>query len=349
MPERYLIQIPPDEDLSSPSEWKRSPDRGYYAYRYHLLIEERRGSKQLAGPAIDTIEVASGVKYNFQIRKLVTIRFTDTIQESITTAVSNKLTHDVSSKTVTELGAGANLVSSKFGNEIQTRWGVELTASVQELLSNTKSYEIQNTEEITKSITIDSPDDSGDGQSRFIHIYPSLWPWHWDVYLYEMEFLSFKYQRKGFKFWRKVRTDIAGNRWFMGVPLFRVEFYEPRENINTRANSFTPEVENADEIKVTRFQGICPAPPPDRVSTFDEIAEIAFPPTGVSPPRPAPGKTVAKPKAARKGAATKAGVKAAAKASAGRKAAKKAKAGAQKGARKAASPKKAAGKVARRR
>jgi hypothetical protein len=343
MPERRLIQIPSDEDLSSPAEWKRGPDRGYYAYRYHLLIEERRGSKQLAGPAIDTIEVASGVKYNFQIRKLVTIRFTQTIQESITRAVSNKLTHDVSSKTLTEVGAGANLVSSKFGSEIQTRWGVELTASVQELLSNTKSYEIQNTEEITKSITIDSPDDSSDGQSRFIHIYPALWPWHWDVYLYEMEFLSFKYQRKGLTFWRKVRTDIAGNRWFMGVPLFRIDFYEPRENINTRAASFTPDVENADEIKVTRFQGICPAPPPDRVSTFDEIAEIAFPPTGVSP-KPAPGRTAAKPKAARKGAARKAGVKAGARTSAGAKAAKKAGSHAKKG----ASRKKATGKVARR-
>src|SRR4026208_2503818 len=100
MPERRLIQIPSDEELSSPTEWQRGPDRDYYAYRYHLLIEERRGSRQLAGPAIDTIEVASGVKYNFQIRKLVTIRFTETIQDSITTAVSNKLTHDVSSKTM---------------------------------------------------------------------------------------------------------------------------------------------------------------------------------------------------------------------------------------------------------
>jgi hypothetical protein len=346
MPERRLIQIPSDEELSSPTEWQRGPDRNYYAYRYHLLIEERRGSRQLAGPAIDTIEVASGVKYNFQIRKLVTIRFTETIQDSITRAVSNKLTHDVSSKTISELGAGANLLSSKFGNEIQTRWGVELTASVQELLSNTKSYEIQNTEEITKSITIDSPDDLADGQSRFIHIYPSLWPWHWNVYLYEMEFLSFKYQRKGLTFWRKVRTEIAGNRWFMGVPLFRIDFYEPRENINTRANSFTPDVENADEIKVTRFQGICPAPPPDRVSTFDEIAEIAFPPTGVSPPKPSPGKTVGKPKPTRKGTARKAGRKSSGKASAGGKPVKK---GGSKGAvKKGASHKKTAGKVTRR-
>jgi hypothetical protein len=276
MAEKICIRIPSDDALSERSGWASLGDGTYSAIRFHVLVIKQRERSIVKGPAIEVLNLPGGSEYKYERKNARIVKNTLSIQESIQETVTTKLAQEVTKKIASEIGATGVLPSAKLSSEVQLKSGVELTDAVQSGLTRTRSYEIQNSEEITRSVSYKS-----DGSSRpslSLHFYLGLWPWRWDFYLLKVEYLRLRYAKH--MFWFDVRKTISQATAEPKVPLFRASFYEPQADFSISEGSHFSEIaDDGDEITVGPFtdpagKAGCPAGAP-----LEELARHAFPVT----------------------------------------------------------------------
>jgi len=70
-------------------------------------------------------------------------KYTLSIQESITSAVTTKLTQEVVAKIGLSTGLDMTNLWAKLNTEVQSKTGTELIDSLQTALSTTKTYEVE--------------------------------------------------------------------------------------------------------------------------------------------------------------------------------------------------------------
>lgn len=276
MAEKICIRIPSDEALEEQSGWTSLGDGTYSAIRFHVLVVRQRDRSIVKGPALKVLNLPGWSEYKVERKNARIVKNTGTIQESIQETVTTKLAQEVTQKVAAEIGVTGVLPSAKLSNEVQLKSGAELTEAVQRGLTHTRSYEVQNSEEITRSVSYKS-----DGTSRpalSLHFYLGLWPWRWDFYLLKAEYLRLRYANPWY--WRDVRKTITETVAEPKLPLFRAVFYEPQDEFSISEGSHTPDItDDGDEVAIAPLadaigQSGCPAGTP-----LQELARRAFPVT----------------------------------------------------------------------
>jgi DNA-binding protein HU-beta len=278
MPQTIWLQIPPENVLEERSRWRSLGNKTFSTVRFHILVRKNRDKKLVNGPLIKELKLPGGAEYQVAQKKVHIVKHSDTIQQSIQETVTTKLAQEVAQKIASEIGSNGVLASAKLASEVRTKSGLELTEAVQESLTVTRSYEIEDSKEITQSVTWKAGTDGNVRPSITLRFYLGLWRWNWDVYLYKVEYLRLRYEKNWV--WPDVRKTISEVSAEPKLPLFRVSFYEPQDEFSMSEGSYVPDInDEGDEVRIE--------PLPDHIqrtscptgASLESLARLAFPVT----------------------------------------------------------------------
>jgi hypothetical protein len=274
------LRVPPDDELESSANWQNLGDNTYSAVQADLVVIKRREQKVLTGPPIDIVNVPGGSEYTLQDKRATVVKHVDEIQDSIQETVSSKFSAEIVTKIASEVGATGVLPSAKLSSEVQGKAGTELREAVQNSLTRKRSFEIQDSQEITRSVT-HKP--SADGLPRApltLRFYLGLWPWRWEFYLYSVRYLRLRYARNWL--WSKVRKTISESVVEPKLPLFCVRFYQPQDKYSFTDREYVPDVADEDDMHEVKLIGVDGRMPNVRwpsAPTLEDLARLAFPVT----------------------------------------------------------------------
>lgn len=320
MPEIVYLQIPPQELLRSKAGWRNLGQKTFAAFRAHIVIVKRREKKALKGSPVKTLDLPGGTEYGFERKTARIVRHAGEIQRSIQETVTAKVAVEVAHKIASEVGATGPLPAAKLSSEVNAKAGAELTEAVQATLATKRSFEIQDSEEITRSISYKPSSDGNKRDPVTLHFYLRFWPWRWEFYLYRVEYLRLRYQRKWL--WRDVRKTIETSSDEPKRLLFCIRLYEPQDEYSLAENSYEPDIADEDEVTIDSCAGGLPQVNGPAGPALEELARLAFPVTREER-RHAAAKRVGRGGAAKRRVAKKAAKASARKASARKRTAKK--------------------------
>ena len=269
----FWIQTPTDDVLSEMRGWAQIDKSKYAAIRHYLLVVQRTGGKAVNGPIHEQMEWPVDTEYEWQNKITKVTKYTYGIQESITSTVTTKLSHEVLTKIGLDAGLSVTALQAKLSSELQTKIGTELINSLQDGLSVTRTYEISTSEETTDSIKIKV---AAAASTKPIFVYFKLKPRFWDVYLYRTDYLQLEYRPRWYH-WNDVRKTITSIEVPRKQPLFRVAYFEPEEKVSFKFDSYEPAVTEDDLVKSLPLTSAFPGGKFDPAMTLEELARIAFP------------------------------------------------------------------------
>lgn len=140
------------------------------------------------------------------------------------------------------------------------------------------AFEVQIAQEDERSITVKTNADGSRAAAKQLHLYAGLWPWRWDFYLYKVELLRLRYEKRWI--WPDVRETFSSKVLTVRQPLFSLSFYEPQEDFSISDGEYEPEVEDAEEIRIDELTERLPNVEFPINPSLEEIARLAFPVTG---------------------------------------------------------------------
>lgn len=340
MPETIYLQIPPEESLRSRNGWRDLGQKTFAAFRAHIVIVKRREKGALKGSPVKTLDLPGGTEYSLGRKTARIVRNAGEIQRSIQETVTAKIAVEVAHKIASEVGATGPVPTFKLSSEVNAKAGSELTEAVQATLATKRSFEIEDSEEITRSISYKPSADGNKRDPVTLHFYLRFWPWRWEFYLYRVEYLRLRYQHNWL--WRDVRKTIDISSDEPKRLLFCIRLYEPQDEYSLAEGSYEADIADEDEVTIESCAGRLPGIKVPVGPSLEELARMAFPVTRQE--RRQAAKRVSGRRVAKRRAAKKAARASARKASARKKVAKKA---ARKSAAKKASKKATAKKTKR--
>jgi hypothetical protein len=310
------LRIPPDEALSSRSGWQAAGNDTFIAMQAHVAGVPARAAITRKGPPTEVIRLAEGAEYTAELKRIRVETYTEEITGSIEQTITTKFAAEVSAKMASEIGVSAPMSSAKFSAEVQAKSGIELASAVRRSLAARRSFEVQESQEVRRSVTYKAPHDT------VLQFHLEYWPWRWEFYVYRAELLRLRYKHHWV--WRDVRETVEKRVVEPHLPLFAVTFYEPQDTQSVTVDDYTPEVTDGDVIKVEPLTAetapaTLPAFSDPPGPSLEDLARLAFPTTRAERRTARAGKKAAA--RGKKSAPRKAGAK---RASAKRKAAKKA-------------------------
>jgi hypothetical protein len=322
----FWIVTPPDSMLSTVEGWDQTGPSSFATVRHLLLVVRREDKVLLNGRQVAEVEWPVGAEFQLQKKKSWVTKSTISLQESITSTVSTKISRELVAKMKSgvELGLTPKAV---LGAELQSKLGVELAESLQESLSMTTTYSIESLDEEVQSFKLTVPSNSAAQELGKIFIYFKLRKVIWNVYLYRTDVLQFEFSRKWL--WKQVRDTLRDDEVQSREALFRIEYYEPVGSPSAAVGSYEPDVEEDGRAVVTVLNEPPPRVSMPSITPLKSLAKTALPTRAekkAAEKKPAAKKPAAKKAAAKKPAAKKAAAKkpAAKKAAAKKPAAKKA-------------------------
>jgi hypothetical protein len=277
MPDVTWMHVPSDLVLTDQNHWKSLGGSEYSAIRAHLLLLRRRSPSTKRGPVLKHVELPGGVKYSLEHKKLIVIKQTENIVETIQSTVSSKLTTEFAKKITAQAGLDKGLPTGGLNDETSMKFGSELTDSLQKTLATTKAYEVQYSEEITRSITLETHNGKKRQRSLDLYFYTNLWPWSWDIYLHQIEYLKLSYKQRWY--WKDVRKTLEPLASDVKCPLLRASYYEPQDECSIAEGKYKPEVEEDIGLQIEMLNGSYPKVSPPISSTLEDLAKLAFPVT----------------------------------------------------------------------
>jgi hypothetical protein len=280
---KTIVSLPLEADLESQTGWNKLSKNVYYAERRIVLVVKTRLDEVVNGPSLYPATYPAGTKYTFSTKNVITSRNVEAVQRTAELTISNKLSAEFLSKQSFGTGASATGPSMSFGQEASQKISSELSTEAKDALSVTNTFEIQNTEEIARSIEVqDGP--ATPGASPFdVNLYLKLYEWHFDFYLVRLDQLTVEYKSRwyGFGLLDPVRRKIFSNSDPKALPLFRLRLYEPIEGLSVEKGPYHPTVGMDDSVSVHVEPLTDPAPPYSLrgVPDLEKLAGTAFPKT----------------------------------------------------------------------
>ena len=328
MQAKRWILTPGDETLSHVEGWRSLGENRYSACRVHLLISGKRDNHAQNGPSFTETEIPGRASYNWSRKRAQTTKSVTTFETSLKRTVTEKVASEVSSRIGSEIGIGVTALTAKLQSEMQSKVSSEVADSLERELSQTNSYEVENTDEIVSSISL-SPGAAGASTDPLnLYFFLKVWPWRWNVYLHKIEYLRLEYRRS--LFWRQIRDTIVEYELNLRQPLFQLVYYEPDGWPSLREGSYEPDVADISLAIVPLNPNGYPRAGDAEATTLQALARLAFPASKEERKRAAAKKSAKKggakkaaKKSARKKSAKKTAAKKAGKKSAGKKGAKK--------------------------
>jgi hypothetical protein len=314
VPETVYLQIPPDESLQTKAGWQDLGQKTFAAVRAHIVVIKRREKGALKGSPVKTLDLPGGTEYALQHKTARIVRHAGEIQRSIQETVTSKVAIEVAHKIASEVGATGGVPAAKLSSEVNAKAGAELTEAVQATLATKRSFEVEDAEEITRSISYKPSTEGKKREPVTLQFYLRLWPWKWEFYLYRVEYLRLRYQRNWI--WRDVRKTIYTTSADPRRLLFCIRLYEPQDEYSFTEGSYEPDIADEDEVTIESCTGGFPRINGPTGPTLEELARMAFPVTREEKRRAAakraPSGKAVKRSAAKKTAAKKASAKKAA-------------------------------------
>jgi hypothetical protein len=278
MPKLYL-RLPPDEALETSAGWEKIGTNTFAAVQADLVIVQKR-EKVCKGPPIKTIDIPGGAEYSVQDKKATVTKHSSEIQKSIQQTIISKLAAEAVAKIATEIGTSGIVVpTAKISSELQSKVSTEFTDQVQSALTQKVSFEVQDTHEITRSVSYKPSTDGKPRSAIRLQFYLNLWPWRWDFYLYRIRYLILSYEQNWLS--PNVRKAILQDSFEPKHPLFSLRVYEPQDEYSWTEHEYAPDV--ADEALEEIKQEPLATPMPDlrfpAGPTLEDLARLAFPVT----------------------------------------------------------------------
>lgn len=302
----------PNSDLGSSANWKSLGDSRYAILRARVLIVQTNGSESRFGPIVHAVNVAPNDSVTFRSKRSRVISQTNTITEGIRFATTSRVCEKLASKVSAELGGKLAGFSGKLSTELLASSEYEITSTLENSLSTTASYAIQDTveEEVVNTLT-------GSSEPRVAQLRRRYWPRRWDIYLHSYDYLELSYKKSWF--WPDVRKTMKEtSSGTLGWSLGSIIFYEPQPGLDVCYN-VTDGLDNEDGILFEPTSTPMPRSAEPKSDTLEDLAKLAFPVTreervraSRQPKKAAPKKAArapARPKkraSAKKGAANKA-------------------------------------------
>jgi hypothetical protein len=219
-----------------------------------------------------------GATIRIDNKRVTIIKRVDQIHETIQQTVASKFSAELGAKIASEASVGA-LLSAKLSSEIRSKAGEELTEAVQSSVARIRCFEVQDMEEITRSVEYELPSDGTTRKLRVLHFYFKLWPWQWDFYLYRVRYLCLHYRN-----WvlRQERNTISTDTVEHRSPLFRMKYYEPQHEYSFVDGEHESDVPETDEnrVRIECFRRKMPSVPFPSGQSLEELARAAFPASG---------------------------------------------------------------------
>ena len=281
---KTIVSLPAEADLESRAGWRKLDGNVYCAERRIILLVKTRLDEAANGPSLYSATYPAGTKYSFSIKNVVASKNVESVQRTAELTISNKLSAEFLSRQSFGTGASATGPSITFGQEASQKISSELSTAVKDALSVTSSFEIQNTEEITRSVEVQDGAATSEGSPIDVHLYLKLYEWHFDFYLVRLDQLTLEYKNRwyGFGLLNPVRCKISSTSDPKALPLFRLRLYEPIEGLSLAKGPYHPAVGIDDSMSVHVESLTDPAPAYNlgRVADLETLARLAFPKTG---------------------------------------------------------------------
>lgn len=267
------IAVPESHQLTEKSRWADLGNNKFAALR-HLILVVEQNTVVKNGPLSDQVEWPVNSEYIHQHRKKNIIKYTAGINESISAAVTRKLSTEVIAKVNAGLNTG-KILSATLASELQTKVNSELTESLNQGLTFTKTFETQEETEITETLKFTVPKATDNHATRKVNIYNKVKETRWDIYLHSSEYLQLEYQKRWY--WKDVRNTIQADSAFLKQPLFSIVFYEPVPSPSYCFDDYQPEVAAVSEITTQALNTACPSRTAPALESLENLARLAFP------------------------------------------------------------------------
>jgi len=268
----FWIQTPSEDVLSEMRRWAQVGKNLYAALRHHLLVVTQRDSEVKNGPAVLQVDwpVGATFKISKELAKVTT--FTYGVEESVTSAVTSKLSEEVMAKVGWSAGASPTQLAATVNSELSAKLGSELVESLQSGLTTNRTYtiEISSKEVSSLEYTI-----AKDATTKPVFIFPKLHQVIWRVYLYQTDYLQLEYKKN--RFWFDLRKTVLKGTVLFREPLFSITFFEPEMELSIAFDQFAPEVTDGSSASTSPLEGKSPLAPPPELRPLQELARLAFP------------------------------------------------------------------------
>ncbi len=272
---RFWLQTPSDKTLSEMVGWAEIGKNRFAAIRHHLLIVQKSGTTARNGPIYKQMDWPIKAKFQLQDKITRVTKYTSGLQESITSAITTQLSHEILTKVGASGGVSLAVLEAKINSELQAKVGAELIESLQNGLSLTRTYEISASQEKTKSFEFEVAAADGSGGVRPVYIYFKLKPFFWDVYLYQTDYLQLEYRRQWI--WPTVRQTIVSAKVTQKRPLFRIVYYEPFEEFSVKYDHYEPDVQDDELVMSLPLTTSYPGGQFASPTSLESLARLAFP------------------------------------------------------------------------
>ena len=302
---KTIVSLPPEADLESQAGWRKLRKDVYYAERRIILVVKTRLDEAVNGASLYSATYPAGTKYTVSIKNVVASKNSESVQRTAELTISNKLSAEFLSKQSFGIGASATGPSMSFGQEASQQIASELSTEAKDALSVTSAFEIQNTEEITRSIEVQDGAATSGGSPFEVNLYLKLYEWHFDFYLIRLDQLTLEYKSRwyGLGLLDPVRRKISSSSDPRALPLFRLRLYEPIEGLSLAKGPYHPALGMDDSVSVHVEPLTDPAPLYSLrgVPDLETLAGSAFPRTAeerrIAARKAAPKKRIAAKKA----------------------------------------------------
>jgi len=269
------ILTPADTALSDGSGWANLGGNRYAAVRHYLLVVSGTTGKVVNGPIVRQMDWPVRAKFRIEEKNTSIVKYTYTIQESITSAVTVKLSRELLTKVAASLAINPSNLQSTLSSELQSKINSELVESIQDMLSTVQSYEVQVVREQTESLEVVVPDRTEAETIRTVFTHLKLRQRFWDIYLHSSEYLQLEYKKNWL--WPDVRKTIIYELLRVRAPLFRINFWEPEDVLSFKYDTYEPEVSDGRLIECVALDSKCPGATPDLITNVQDLARLAFP------------------------------------------------------------------------
>jgi hypothetical protein len=266
------IHTPSDEALAEMRAWAQPGKDLYAVLRHHLLVVTQRGALAKNGPPSEQMDWPVGATFTFTEKLATVTKFTYGLQESVTSAVTRKLSQEVMSKIGWSAGASSVKVEAAVKSELSAKLGAELVEALQSGLSTNSTYEIEVSTEKVKSLEYKVEPNAS---IKPIFIYPKLHEVSWKVYLYQTDFLQLEYKKHRFR--SDLRKTILQGSVLFRIPLFSINFFEPESELSFSFDQYIPEVADGAAVSTSPLEGKCPPAQLSNLTPLTQLARLAFP------------------------------------------------------------------------
>jgi len=277
MERTVFLRVPSDEALETVDGWQKEGNDLYSAVQADILVVKRREDNIRKGAPLEILELPGGSEYTLQSKKATVVKNTEDIQRTIQDTVSTKFSSEVAAKIASEAGISGLVTSGKLSAETSVKAGAELSDAIQDTLARKRSFEVQDSEEVTRGISIKPSSDGRPREPIMLRFYLGLWPWHWEFYLGRVRYIQLRHREPWY--WWDVRETILKQTVEPKLPLFSVLLYEPQDKYSISDLPYTPDVSQTDMEGVVKqdLDGKMPKVSWPSGPSLEELARLAFP------------------------------------------------------------------------